>query len=503
MVKLIGNKPVEYKNTGLFEGPIPVVLETLPEKEQVMKWNGRKIPAYMWKQIVAFMRWSHEQYKGEAQLRLFYNEEWNMWRVVVMPQYINMGLYTEEVESHELRDVAFAEVPASKGWCENGTVHHHCTSSAFQSGTDHADEIQKIGLHVTLGFMTNRTKHDLHSRVTFKGVCFDTELSEWIGMPEEDIGVPVLEDAFPKKWRKFCMKKPVPVRTIPKNVWPAYNNAAYSGRTHTPPPNSYRPMETKVVERKKHHVPVCRTVGAQSVVEVWFASTNPSTPARDGWYENLMGTSRKIHGDTLQGECYVMLYASAYAESTYTERLEYAAAIGALVGLDFNESVEKYCPVGPTDDLQNMMDFDGINDEDYYGHALVTGFDAHGYDHGADDEEEELPYGVTQEDIELSAEMYKELMDAKLVTKTIEEIVEDVSSRIQLGNVLRAYVDYRAAVEQLHDAAFSDEPVEKTLAVLNRFNTGLSDKFHDVDSVEILLDTLRILSHEQLNKARA
>ena len=516
MVKLIGNKPVEYRDTGLFEGPIPVVLESLPEKEQVMKWNGRKIPAYMWKQIVAFMRWSHEQYKGEAQLRLFYNENWNMWRVVVMPQYINMGLFTEEVETHELRDVAFAEVPAAEGWCENGTVHHHCTSSAFQSGTDHADEIQKIGLHVTLGFMTNRTKHDLHSRVTFKGVCFDTDLSEWIGMPEEDIGVPVLEDAFPKKWRKFCMKKPVPTRTAAaayrsNNVWPAHNSNTNVGRrTHVPSGGKSYSLpsqalnETRVVERKKHHVPVTRTVGSQSVIEVWFQSTNPNTPAKDGWYENLKGTSRKISKDTIEGECYVMLYATAYAEATYSERLDYAAAIGALEGLDFNDAIDKYCPIGPRVDHEDIVNERWDDDaEDYYNHALVSGFDARAYDLAdlEDDEDDGLPLGISQDDIETSASMYKELMDAKLVTKSLEELIEDLPARLQLGTVLRAYVLYRDAVTQLHDAVFDDEPVEKTLAVLTRFNAGLSDKFHDIDTVEVLLDTLRILFHEYKNKA--
>jgi len=48
-------------------------------------------------------------------------------------------------------------------------VHHHCSTSAFQSGTDEADEVDREGIHFTVGNL-NTDEFDLHCRITI-GAC--------------------------------------------------------------------------------------------------------------------------------------------------------------------------------------------------------------------------------------------------------------------------------------------------------------------------------------------
>jgi hypothetical protein len=50
-----------------------------------------------------------------------------------------------------------------------GTVHHHCNANAFQSGTDHGNEATIVGIHLTVGKLSEPTL-DIHSRLSMKFV---------------------------------------------------------------------------------------------------------------------------------------------------------------------------------------------------------------------------------------------------------------------------------------------------------------------------------------------
>lgn len=218
-IQILQGYPVKVQSLDHYTGPIRTILNQVPEDQQVLHWKKAKIPFGTWLQIVAFMKWSYDDTKAEAQLRLFYNEETDEWKPVVYPQYKGTGLYTEEAKEHELRDVALAEVPVSEGWTEAGTVHHHCTISAFQSATDLKDEIEKNGLHITLGYMNKTDFYDFHARATFRKICYDVEISEWIddmggGLPALTQAITNPTELFPEEWQERLIEKPkAPVRS--------------------------------------------------------------------------------------------------------------------------------------------------------------------------------------------------------------------------------------------------------------------------------------------------
>lgn len=63
----------------------------------------------------------------------------------------------------------------SDDWLYFGTVHHHCSASAFQSSTDEQNEWNQDGLHITVGRM-DQERHDLHARFYLGGNCFEPDL---------------------------------------------------------------------------------------------------------------------------------------------------------------------------------------------------------------------------------------------------------------------------------------------------------------------------------------
>lgn len=223
---ILSGKVVQDRRHGRMQGPIAVLLEDYPDTEPVIHWHGKKIPKWLWNGIKSFMTWSYGEFKSEAQIRLFYNEQSEKWRAVAFPQYIGTGMFSEEIKDHENNAGLLKFVAAADGWSEFGTVHHHCTAGAFQSGTDLKDEIDRPGVHITLGHITSATL-DVHTRVVFRKIQYKAVFEEWV-----DGDLEKCDCTFPGLWASQCF--PRPVITVPSyasRTWggnvarlPAYNN---------------------------------------------------------------------------------------------------------------------------------------------------------------------------------------------------------------------------------------------------------------------------------------
>jgi len=210
-----------HQRMGRLEGLMQVVL---PETDKLppIKWHGTKVPRRLWNRIKAFCLWSQQQFNSEVQIRLYYNDYTNRWRAVPFPQFIGTGLFSEEINESKLFSNAELEdtvralkakllrlIEQEKGWYEFGTVHHHCTASAFQSGTDHKDEIERPGIHITLGGILSDI-HSVHARCVKQKRMYDVDLSEWV---DGDMNQSLV--CFPGYWTKQCFEEPKPVYAIP------------------------------------------------------------------------------------------------------------------------------------------------------------------------------------------------------------------------------------------------------------------------------------------------
>lgn len=196
------------QDLGLWKGPLPTYVEDVKGRP-LIHWTGKPIPRNLLSQMKAFLLWTQNEFKGESQIRLYYNERLNHWKAIVLPQYISHGLSTSEVAGHKWRQRAFDTVPATEGWAPCGTIHHHCTAGAFQSGTDVADEKDQHGLHITFGNL-DKVGWGFDARVTFNKLFYDIDPAEWFeGDLDEVCIAPHAKETFPRMWKRHMVKKEI------------------------------------------------------------------------------------------------------------------------------------------------------------------------------------------------------------------------------------------------------------------------------------------------------
>ncbi len=146
-----------------------------------LEYSGPKFTPEMWHQILSFFRWTHMEMQSESQVRLYVNEKLGRWGAWAFPQEARTGMTARELPVQETPQKAAERFASwnsepSDDWLYFGTVHHHCSASAFQSGTDERNEWNQDGLHITIGRLDS-DRHDLHARFYLAGNCFEPDMS--------------------------------------------------------------------------------------------------------------------------------------------------------------------------------------------------------------------------------------------------------------------------------------------------------------------------------------
>lgn len=194
------------------------IFECLMEHEvtktaATFKWNGQKIRPDTWNQILAFFRWTQDTEKSEAQVRLFVHPQLG-WLAWAFPQTGGTGMTSKEVENEAATKQRAEIIPA--GCIAFGTVHHHCTASAFQSGTDEQDEKRVDGLHITVGNLDDE-KYSIHCRLYVKGNKFEPNMAAFWEIGDlmrqkievvDELGLETGEIADKMARRQMCVPPP-------------------------------------------------------------------------------------------------------------------------------------------------------------------------------------------------------------------------------------------------------------------------------------------------------
>lgn len=228
IIKTSSGKSVEIKEIA---GVFSCLLEhKVSETKAQFEYTGPRIAPETWNEILGFFRWSQETHQSEAQVRLFVHPEQG-WLAFAFPQEGGTGMTTKEIDGVEFQRQRAELIPA--GFTAFGTVHHHCNSPAFQSGTDSHDEASQDGLHITVGNIL-ADKHSIHCRVYLKAHMFEPRMNAFwdIGdaaretlemvsnlgfdifevadrMARQQMCVPVPKDSpFPPQWKEnYLVKK--------------------------------------------------------------------------------------------------------------------------------------------------------------------------------------------------------------------------------------------------------------------------------------------------------
>lgn len=180
------------------------------ENYDLIKWSGNKIAIPEIQVAMSFFVWQYETYKTESQLRLLRDKNGNF---VFVPfcQYIETGLQSNEIkESEENKNLT--EYYLQKGFHFFGSIHHHCSSSAFQSGTDYNDEISQNGIHITIGNLDNSI-FSIHGRFVFRGMCYKINLLDIFQNLDFLNSENIPENIFPLEWLERLKEKPKQIIT--------------------------------------------------------------------------------------------------------------------------------------------------------------------------------------------------------------------------------------------------------------------------------------------------
>lgn len=222
-----GGKVWEFIDKVGFYGYVPSAL-SFPSGDPKMRWIGGKIQFTMWAQILAFFEWSQKTHHSEVQVRLYYNPEARKWGVWAFPQEPN-GMTTKELPDHV--DTAPQRAQFRPPWILLGTVHHHCTSSAFQSGVDKDNETSQEGIHITVGGMGS-AEYSIHGRILVRQQSYGENgvipWDAWFELPEAAAALPV---GLHAKILEFYLKNPPPADTAFPEQWKT--NCHPPMRTHT------------------------------------------------------------------------------------------------------------------------------------------------------------------------------------------------------------------------------------------------------------------------------
>lgn len=263
----------KLKQVKEFNGLLTCILEhDISKTTADYEWTGPKLDPEMWRQVLAFFRWTYDTTKSESQVRLYVNYKTKVWRAWAFPQKEGTGMTALEIDNEEAKEQRkqFSDV---EGWFYYGTVHHHCAASAFQSGTDEANERGQDGLHITVGKIDS-PQFDIHTRLYQSGYkLVDFDMAEFWDVGDPLAGIPLAvkamlpadaakrfiaiqmgtpppaEQEFPEIWRTNLIRPPRPVVVAGAGHGLLPDHLHYSGRSQ-----AQHYLNRSFQERSKHNI---------------------------------------------------------------------------------------------------------------------------------------------------------------------------------------------------------------------------------------------------------
>jgi hypothetical protein len=173
-------------------------ISILGECDTYASLDVAKITARQFTQILTLFRAVFKKYRAEANVILHYNRKRKRYRIDVPRQDVS-GASVDYANGED----------TYKDYIRIGTIHSHANMSAFHSGTDHGDELNWDGLHITLGKM-DEEYFDISCSIMSGGERFMVQPSDYL----ED--VELVEYTEEVKWPRYTYVKGVRQEVSPE-----------------------------------------------------------------------------------------------------------------------------------------------------------------------------------------------------------------------------------------------------------------------------------------------
>jgi len=213
--------------------------------EPNLEWKGADIPLHLIRQCFSFFKDINTRDKAEAQVRLFYNMNTNEWAAWAFAQEC-VGLTTSELKEHPT--IASDRAQFGNEWIPFGTIHSHCNVSAFQSGTDHADEARQDGIHITIGKLDSPA-FETHARFSCAGIIYNISLIDFV----EFDAIPAIENLSAPTQQKIydaILHEPLWVK-YPQNWKDNVVQKVYKAQSYSYPAFNHKRVVTKYPKTTK------------------------------------------------------------------------------------------------------------------------------------------------------------------------------------------------------------------------------------------------------------
>jgi hypothetical protein len=144
----------------------PIKPKEIPNAEKVEEGAISRYPKISfdvyWK-VLCFLRKVYDVNKAEGCVLLTLNRN-----TPIAKQEYGIKIPIQKVSGASVEMKELHQIPLAEGEFFAGSIHSHPSFGAYQSGTDHSDEIPCDGLHVTLGKLSQETP-EIHQRFSFAG----------------------------------------------------------------------------------------------------------------------------------------------------------------------------------------------------------------------------------------------------------------------------------------------------------------------------------------------
>lgn len=162
----------------------------VPKVENIRPiWKGPLLSLTVLHQAISFFRESFADNDSEQLAYFYISPDMTAIRLHVPFQECHgMTVSADETASPEARAAA-READGVKGWTFFGSIHHHCRSGAFASGTDRSDEENREGLHITVGNIDTK-EVTFHARFVYSDNTWESRILDWVHVDEEQYLTP-------------------------------------------------------------------------------------------------------------------------------------------------------------------------------------------------------------------------------------------------------------------------------------------------------------------------
>ncbi|OGZ14780.1 MAG: hypothetical protein A3J08_04370 [Candidatus Lloydbacteria bacterium RIFCSPLOWO2_02_FULL_51_11] len=169
-----GNGTFVHKQTGWVEATVPVknIDGLLPQTTEVRLLLPR-MASTVFAKAVLFLHTVYKKKGIESAVLLHYSAKQG-WDITVPKQ---------EATSAHVDYILSERLP---GYQCVGTMHSHCTMSAFHSGTDIGDEASHDGIHITIGLLDHFPKFGMDGEFVVNGNRFPLAYEHIVRVRQED-----------------------------------------------------------------------------------------------------------------------------------------------------------------------------------------------------------------------------------------------------------------------------------------------------------------------------